>query len=184
MPKKIKVYHVDQKIYMKERDRLLEQSYECFKNAASQPDYNFPAPDPVIFFAWAEGIICQGLSFFVEDVDENRIVGGLALQRMGIPWAPNDQRVVLWTNPWFYIEPEYRKSSAAASLVKKAKSLADEDGAVLHITTMWQNRHEEKARFLEICGLEQVGGVFSDPARVKEQSSWETSSAAETTQLH
>lgn len=173
------------------KNEIIEQIFDCFQNAASQDDYMLPPPDPIDARLLFQKMIFEGLCIFAvhvqgegEDIQE-RIVGGLALERTFYPWAPNHE-VPVFTNPWFYVMKDYRKGKIAATILRKATDIvAWHGGGQIRLTTMWEEDHEEKARFLQMCGFRRVGGVFAMdlPLKNKEQDKWEASSEAEAATL-
>lgn len=165
------------------RVEIVEQIFECFLDAASQDEYHMAQPDPVDARVLFNNVIHQGLCVFAIDTKLDKIVGGLSLVRETYPWNKQDPTPI-FTNPWFYVMKDYRKSNTAVSIVKVAKKLVSNVGGKMILTTMWEEGHEEKARFLQMCGLRRIGGVFAvDLSSEQEQKRWDHSLAAEATQL-
>lgn len=98
----------------------------------------------------------QTAGWAVED-GEGRLVGSLALHQT-TPWYGDTP---YYTDGWFYVLPEYRKTGVGRLLLEEAQKFAKEKQLPLIVGVFNMEDSETRVQIMQKLGLKLVGGLFA-----------------------
>src|SRR5262245_60832622 len=104
-----------------------EDAVRIFQMSAPMVDeaaIALPGLEPFGTLAWVLQIIQQG--FICLALEEEEIVGVLALSPRQFQWDRGPKGLWFLENAWWYVAPRYRKGGTAMKLVHMAQQIADE----------------------------------------------------------
>jgi GNAT superfamily N-acetyltransferase len=134
--------------YIQLADLLTAFANEHQLGALSAKEYN---PDKAI--SWiVENVRC---ATWVAECGGN-VIGSLGL-RLTSPWYSHKE---YYSDGWFYVAPDYRRSHAGTLLLEEAKKFSLEMGKPVVIGLFTMDDPELKIKLLRRKGFKLIGGTF------------------------
>lgn len=96
------------------------------------------------------------MGFVIVAEKDDEIVGALVLQPAQ-QWFSDTWYL---TDLFFYVLPEWRTTSAADALIRSAKKIAEDNGAMIQMSVINGQDLSRKAEYYKRRGFVYVGGIF------------------------